>query len=67
MIELFKKYSDEACTLLLLNNTGAIVGSVVPAAIKLDEVILTQLKASPEKYLLSYQGLTIFFSSYKKT
>lgn len=62
--------SENTGVITLLDGLGRIVGTVYPKMLDLNKVsILTVGQVSSnisEKYLLNYDGISIFFSSWKK-
>lgn len=62
--------SENISAITLLDHLGRVVGTVYPKMLDLNKVsILTMGQVSSnisEKYLLNYDGISIFFSSWKK-
>ena len=60
--------TSKKTTLLLLNRKDKIVGGLYSNHIDVNRLLLTTLDAdkSDERYLLYYNGMGIYFSSYKR-
>jgi len=65
--QLFERYmtNPDADSLMLLNKKGDYVAVFHLHAVKPEEVKLSVINLD-EKYMLYYQGLTIYFSSWKE-